>query len=298
MMAFPHSSGRTVRKQMRINLQSLVKSVILAAMIFCPDGIGFFLSGRESQAKQPSPDLRGKQGMRITILYDNNDYDCRLRSDWGFSCLVHFRERAILFDTGGDGEILLDNMQKLGIDPKEIQAVLLSHIHGDHVGGLPAFLRQNNKVKIYVPASFPGRLKEEIRYLGAAQEEVSRPKEIFPGVFTTGELDGGIKEQSLVLRSPHGLVVITGCAHPGIVEIVRQAKEIANGKVHLVLGGFHLRGASAPAIERIIQSFLHLGVEKVAPCHCSGELARKIFKKKFGPSFISAGVGKEIVITD
>lgn len=283
---------------MKINLQSLVKSVILAAMLFCLEGFGGFFSGREVQAKQPSPDFRGKQGMKITIVYDNNPYDSRLRSDWGFSCLVRLQEPTILFDTGGDGDILLGNMQKLGIDPKEIQAVLLSHIHGDHVGGLPAFLRQNRNVKVYLPASFPVRLKEEIRDRGAILEEVSRPKEIFPGVFTTGELDGGIKEQSLVLRSPRGLVVITGCAHPGIVKIVRQAKAIANGKVHLVLGGFHLGGASSSTIEMIIQSFLDLGVEKVAPCHCSGELARKIFKKKFGPSYIPAGVGKEIVITD
>jgi 7,8-dihydropterin-6-yl-methyl-4-(beta-D-ribofuranosyl)aminobenzene 5'-phosphate synthase len=291
---------------MRLTLQSLVKNVILAAMIFCPDGIEFFLSGREIQAKQPSADLTGKQEMRITIVYDNNPAEAGQTllkeegpvSDWGFSCVVRLQERGILFDTGGDGDILLDNMQKLGIDPGEIQAVLLSHIHGDHIGGLPAFLRINRKVKIYVPASFPGRLKEEIRNRGASLEEVSGQREIFPGVFTTGEIDGGIKEQSLVLRSPQGLVVITGCAHPGIVKIVRRAKEIAQGKVHLVLGGFHLGGASASAIERIIQSFLHLGVEKVAPCHCSGELARKLFKKKFGPSYIQAAVGKEIVITD
>jgi 7,8-dihydropterin-6-yl-methyl-4-(beta-D-ribofuranosyl)aminobenzene 5'-phosphate synthase len=291
---------------MKINLQSWVKSVILAAMIFCPDAIGSFLAGREIQAKQPSADFTGKQEMRITIVYDNNPAEAGQTllkekgpvSDWGFSCVVRLPGRAILFDTGGDGDILLDNMHKLGIDPGEIQAVLLSHIHGDHVGGLPAFLRQNNKVKVFVPASFPARLKEEIRYRGASLEEVGGQREIFPGVFTTGELNGGIKEQSLVLRSPQGLVVITGCAHPGIVKIVRRAEEIANGKVHLVLGGFHLGGASASAIEMIIQSFLHLGVEKVAPCHCSGELARKLFKKKFGPAYIPAAVGKEIVITD
>jgi len=283
---------------MRINLQSLLKGIILAAMMFCPDGFGFFFSGRESRAKQPSLDLRGSQGIRITIVYDNNPYDPRLRSDWGFSCVVNFPEGGILFDTGGDGRILLENMQKLGINPREIQRVLVSHIHGDHIGGLPEFLWQNNKVKVYLPASFPARLKEEIRNRGATLEEVHRPKEIFPGVFTTGELDGGIKEQSLVMRSPQGLVVITGCAHPGIVEIVRQAKEIASGKVHLVLGGFHLGGASSSSIERIVRSLLNLGVDKVAPCHCSGEQAREIFKKKFGLSYIPAGVGKEIVIRD
>jgi len=292
VIAFYHSSDRTVTKQMRINGKSLVKNIIMAAMMFCPDGMGFFLSGREGQAKQPSVDLTGKQGIKITIVYDNNDYGPRLRSDWGFSCVIKLAAEAILFDTGGDGVILLDNMKRLGIDPKGISRVLLSHIHGDHVGGLSAFLRQNSKVTVYVPGSFPARLKEEIRYSGATLEEVCQAKEIFPGVFTTGELDGGIKEQSVVLQSSRGLVVITGCAHPGIANVVRQAKEIGQDRVHLVLGGFHLGGATTSAIEGIIEIFLKLGIEKVAPCHCSGDRARKLFEKHFGHSYIPAGVGE------
>jgi 7,8-dihydropterin-6-yl-methyl-4-(beta-D-ribofuranosyl)aminobenzene 5'-phosphate synthase len=209
---------------------------------------------------------------------------------------VSLRERALLFDTGGDGVILLENMKKLEIDPKRISTVFLSHIHGDHVGGLPAFLRQNSKVTVYVPGSFPERLKEEIRYRGAKLEEVRQAREVFPGVFTTGELDGGLKEQSLVLRSPRGLVVITGCAHPGIVNVVRQAKEIGKDRVHLVLGGFHLGGETTSTIEGIIEIFLKLGIERVAPCHCSGDRARKLFEKHFGHSYIPAGVGKEILI--
>jgi glyoxylase-like metal-dependent hydrolase (beta-lactamase superfamily II) len=147
--------------QMRINRQSLLKSMILAAIMFCPEGTRGFSPRKEGQAKSSSPEIRAEKGMKITIVYDNNPYDPRLRSDWGFSCLVSFRERAILFDTGGDGGILLENMKKLGIDPKGISTVLLSHIHGDHVGGLPAFLRQNSKVTVYVPGSFPADLKKK-----------------------------------------------------------------------------------------------------------------------------------------
>ena len=282
----------------RINKQALLKSIILAAVMFCPEGPGFFLPGREGQAKQPSADFKGERGIKITIVYDNYPYDRRLQSDWGFSCLVILRERALLFDTGGDGDLLLENMKKLGIDPKRISTVFLSHIHGDHVGGLPAFLRQNRKVTVYVPGSFPARLKEEIRYSGATLEEVRQAAEVFPGVFTTGELDGGIKEQSLVLRSPRGLVVITGCAHPGIVNVVRKAKEIGKDRIYLVLGGFHLGGADPSSIGEVIEIFLKLGVEKVAPCHCSGDRARKLFEKHFGSSYIPSGVGKEFTIAE
>jgi 7,8-dihydropterin-6-yl-methyl-4-(beta-D-ribofuranosyl)aminobenzene 5'-phosphate synthase len=280
----------------RINKQSFLKSIILAAMVFCPEGSGLFSSGMEGQNRQVFAHMRSDQAMRITIVYDNNPYDPRLRSDWGFSCVINLGERTLLFDTGGDGEILLENMKRLRIDPKKISSVFLSHIHGDHVGGLWAFLRQNSKAAVYVPDSFPARLKEEIRYRGATLEEVRQAGEVFPGVFTTGELDGGIKEQSLVLRSPHGLVVITGCAHPGIVNVVRKAKEIGQDRLHLVLGGFHLGGATNSAIEEIIEIFLKLGVKKVAPCHCSGDRARKLFEKHFGSSYIPSGVGKELRI--
>ena len=96
----------------------------------------------------------------------------------------------------------------------------------------------------------------------------------------------------MVLRTPRGLMVITGCAHPGITYIVRKAKEVGKVKVHLVLGGFHLGGASTSALETIIEDFIELGVGRVAPCHCSGDLARSLFKEHFGLNYIEYGVGK------
>lgn len=235
-------------------------------------------------------------GMTITIAYDNNAYDDRLETGWGFSCVVQLAGASILFDTGGNGAVLLRNMDKLGLDPGEIDLVVLSHIHGDHVGGLGAFLGENGDVVVYVPASFPQGLRDEIRSYATKVEEVRGPRQLLPGVHTTGELDGGIKEQSLVVESEEGLVVITGCAHPGIVNVVRTAREIAGDEVHLVLGGFHLRGASAARVESVVDSFLELGVEKVAPCHCSGENARRMFRERYGDDYIESGVGRRIVV--
>jgi 7,8-dihydropterin-6-yl-methyl-4-(beta-D-ribofuranosyl)aminobenzene 5'-phosphate synthase len=232
----------------------------------------------------------------IAITYDNNPYDPRLRTAWGFSCVVRLREKAILFDTGGDGSILLRNMEKLGIDPKEIHIVVLSHIHGDHVGGLASFLQCNKEVTVYVPISFPRRFKEDVRFFSARLREVYKPEELYKGVFTTGELGVGIREQSLLVRTPQGLVVITGCAHPGIVNIVQKAKDIGKTRVHLVMGGFHLGGASASKIESIIENFVEMEVEKVALCHCSGDQARSLFRKRFGLNYIECGVGKKIRI--
>jgi 7,8-dihydropterin-6-yl-methyl-4-(beta-D-ribofuranosyl)aminobenzene 5'-phosphate synthase len=187
-------------------------------------------------------------------------------------------------------------MAKLEIDPKEIDVVVLSHVHGDHVGGLASFLECNSNVTVYMPVSFPQRLKDEARMTGAKLEEVDKARELLDGAFTTGELDGGIKEQSLVLRTSKGLVVITGCAHPGIVNIAKKAGEITGEKIYLMIGGFHLGGAFPSQISYVAESLLQLGVEKVAPCHCSGEGARRLFSDYFGDNYVDCGVGKVISI--
>lgn len=231
----------------------------------------------------------------MTILYDNNRFDPRLKTGWGFSCLVRTMEKTILFDTGGDGRILLDNMKQLGIEPIEVDAVVLSHVHGDHTGGLAAFLEKNSRVVVYLPGSFPVEFKKAVMSLGAVVKEIIEAGEILPGAFTTGEIGDGIREQALALKTTEGLVVITGCAHPGVVRMVRKAREITGEeRVYLVAGGFHLGGVSVSRIESIAGELRLLTVEKVAPCHCSGDETRRVFRKLFAADFIEAGVGKRI----
>jgi len=240
----------------------------------------------------PSPESRPPE---LIIVYDNNPYEYQLHTAWGFSCLIRLAQRTILFDTGGDSSTLLYNMRQLKIDPGKVDDVFLSHIDGDHTGGLSGFLEQNNSINVYLPQSFPKGFKDEISSTGTKIVEVSTAKELLTGVYTTGELGGGIIEQSLVLKTGRGLVVMTGCAHPGIVEIIRKAKEVVPGnRVYLVIGGFHLSGVSLTQIESIISSFIQLGVEKVAPCHCSGDGARRLFEKGYGDDYIEVGVGKRI----
>jgi len=231
----------------------------------------------------------------MMILYDNNRFDPRLKTGWGFSYLVRIMEKTILFDTGGDGRILLDNMKQLGIEPIEVDAVVLSHGHGDHTGGLGPILEKNSRVVVYLPGSFPVEFKRAVMSLGAVVKEIIEAGEILPGAFTTGEIGDGIREQALAVKTTEGLVVITGCAHPGVVRMVRKAKEITGeNRVHLLVGGFHLGGLSRSRIEAIAEELRHLEVEKVAPCHCSGDETRRLFRKFFAADFIEAGVGKRI----
>ncbi len=234
----------------------------------------------------------------LTIVYDNNPYDEKLETRWGFSCLVEGLEKTILFDVGGEGLVLLRNMAKLKIDPRDIEVVILSHIHYDHIGGLSHFLKKNALVTVYLPSSLPQSVKDKVKDAGAKLIEVHGSTEICKNAYSTGELGTWIKEESLVIKTKKGLVIITGCAHPGIVAIVEKAKEMLKLNVYLVLGGFHLCWMNAWQIKGIVKEIKQENVEKVAPCHCSGGLARKVFEKFYGREFIPAGCGKKIKIKD
>jgi len=225
--------------------------------------------------------------MKIAVVYDNRSLRGDLAPAWGFSCLVG---DDLLFDTGGDGPRLLSNMERMGLDIGRIKTVLLSHAHGDHTGGLGDLLAVNDELTIYLPRSFPSGFKEQVR-ARAKLVEVHEPMEIAEGIYTTGEMGYGIREQALAVKTVQGLVVITGCSHPGIVKMIRRAKQVGKDEVYLVMGGFHLGGTGKRGIESIIADFRRLGVQKVAPCHCTGSRAMGMFAAEYGEDFIKVGVG-------
>ncbi|MEW5937275.1 MAG: MBL fold metallo-hydrolase [Candidatus Thermoplasmatota archaeon] len=207
--------------------------------------------------------------MRLTILYDNEAKE-GFRSGWGFSCLVEYNDKKILFDTGWDGDVLLHNMEKSGIAKEEIEAIVLSHHHWDHIGGLPLVLHSN--VDVYLPKSFSKRLKHEISHR-ARLHEVEQADEIIRGVYTTGELGDSIREQALVLEGEEGLIVITGCAHPGLDIVLEAVRKF--GEVSGAIGGFH-------SFDRLAQLD---SLSLIAPCHCTAqkEAIRKRFPEKVMP---------------
>lgn len=246
-------------------------------------------------ADAPAPS--GGQPLTLTIVYDNYLYQPGLRTAWGFAAYIEYGDHILLFDTGGDGYSLMSNMDELGLDPLAIEAVVLSHAHGDHTQGLPALLATGVKPPVYMLPGFPAELKDEAR---AHTEviEVTEPVEILPGVHTTGQIPGGFREQALVLETPEGSVVVTGCAHPGIVRLVSDAKEIVPGAIQLVVGGFHLGDLRESAVANIITNFRSLGVRQVSPTHCTGDEAIAIFAEEYGADYIQGGVGKVFVIGD
>jgi 7,8-dihydropterin-6-yl-methyl-4-(beta-D-ribofuranosyl)aminobenzene 5'-phosphate synthase len=288
------------------------RSVGLAIAMFlilaCFSAIGCTSTEKEAVPTRVESEMAGEQSspslmplspakrVTITILYDNNEYDERLETAWGFSCLVEGLEKTILFDTGGSSEMLLSNMRKLGLDPEDVEVIVISHIHYDHLGGLAGFLEQNHHPTVYLPKSLPKRIKNTVRDSEAKLVEVCDPVKICENTYSAGELGTWIKEQSLVVKTTKGLVVITGCAHPGVANVVQEAKKLLKDDVYLVLGGFHLCWMNPLQLKGIVNGVKKEEVKMVAPCHCSGDLARSAFENVYGDNFIRVGVGKRLEI--
>ena len=251
----------------------------------------------EADFQEDLPPIHASE-VSITVLYDNNVYDPHLQPDWGFSCLIKGCEKTILFDTGANGSLLLKNMEKLQVTPEEIDIIVLSHIHQDHTGGLESILKIKGELTVYVLQSFPFALKEQIQGYGAHVIEVDHPVRVCSHVYTTGGIGAYISEQALIIRTDEGLVIITGCAHPGIVRIIQKAHDLLLSDIFMVMGGFHLQGATQSQIQEIIAQCQELGVQYAGPCHCSGDMAMVLFEQAYNTHYLSIGVGTVIYLSE
>ncbi len=213
--------------------------------------------------------------MRLTILYDNTVYRASrgLMARWGFSCLVETGKRRILFDTGGDGQVLLSNMAALDVHPETIDTIVISHEHWDHAGGLPSLLERNPDVRVY-------RLKKPSSP-AAETIPVDEPRSIADGVFSTGRLPGSpVDEQSLVIRCGKRWCVLAGCSHPGVAAILDAAGR--HGHVDGVIGGLH--GFDSYGLLD--------GMMLVCPTHCTRHVDE--IRRRYPDRYIKGGVGRVI----
>jgi 7,8-dihydropterin-6-yl-methyl-4-(beta-D-ribofuranosyl)aminobenzene 5'-phosphate synthase len=276
------------------------------------------------------PAATAASGMdRITILYDAFGKASGLKKDWGYSALIEYGGKRILFDTGDDPEILAKNAKAKGVDLSHLDFVVLSHRHGDHMGGMEFLLRVNPKVKIYAPkenfgvygSSLPGSfyrrdesLPSEQRYYDGSPPQVMKfgsawPRADIQLVEDTTQIAPGIRlislvsdkpgtlelrELSLAIETADGTVLIVGCSHPGIENIIRTTASV-NSHIHLIVGGLHLVTATDPDIDKVV-SALHdtWKVDYVAPGHCTGEPAFSALKRAFGDRYLYAGLGTRL----
>jgi 7,8-dihydropterin-6-yl-methyl-4-(beta-D-ribofuranosyl)aminobenzene 5'-phosphate synthase len=237
--------------------------------------------------------------IRFTILYDNVPYKKGLRTDWGFSCLVEGLDKTILFDSGRYDEIFLSNLSKLNVDLKRIDELFLSHDHPDHIGGVMKVLNARPDINISLVESFPWGFKKAVSKKGGHVSETDHPCNISRNCLSTGEMTSAVKnEHALIIPTDQGSIILTGCAHPGVVEIVEQTKAITKQDVLLVAGGFHLLMDDASSIRKKAERLKQLGVRNIAPSHCSGGEAIGILAEIFGDRFLRSGAGRIISVSD
>jgi 7,8-dihydropterin-6-yl-methyl-4-(beta-D-ribofuranosyl)aminobenzene 5'-phosphate synthase len=267
--------------------------------------------------------------VQITVLYDAFGKTPGMQKDWGYSALIEYGGKRILFDTGNNPDILEKNAKAKGIDLSKLDFVVMSHRHGDHMGGMTYLLRVNPRVKIYapkegfgvygsdLPSSFyrkDASLAPDQRYYDGSPPEVMRFGSAWPGanfelvdknteiapdihlIALVSDKPGTLelRELSLAINTPDGMAIVVGCSHPGIDRIVAAAAAI-NPRIHIIAGGFHLVVASDADIEKIVTA-LHdtYKVEYVAPGHCTGEPAFAALKTAFGDRYLYAGLGTTV----
>lgn len=231
----------------------------------------------------------------LTVLFDNYPGEEGFETGWGYSCFIKKGYAGLLFDTGSDGQKLLRNIQKAGIKFNTISRVVISHFHKDHLDGLKEITLAGSKAEIYVGASIYDEVKNSLPD-SRVHKVSSEPVEIMNGVYLTGELGDKIKEISLIMDTGGGLAIVTGCAHPGIKEIIEKAISIVNQNVFALIGGLHLKDKKEEEIVQLIKFLKSKEIKYIAPSHCTGDLARKLFKENFSSGFIEAGVGSHIYI--
>ena len=208
---------------------------------------------------------------------------------WGISYLIG---QDLLFDTFGDPYVFLRNVERMNIDLSKIKHIVISHDHWDHISGLWYVINRYKDINVYICPNFDIKIKERIRSFGVNVVETKGFLRIKDEIYSTGEIEGrfkniNISEQALVVNSGNGLIVVTGCAHPGILTILKEVKKnFPDKEIFCALGGLHLLDKKREDIELIVSEFKKMGIRKVGPTHCSSKVAEEIFKNQYRENFI------------
>jgi 7,8-dihydropterin-6-yl-methyl-4-(beta-D-ribofuranosyl)aminobenzene 5'-phosphate synthase len=236
--------------------------------------------------------------MQIKIIAAGSSKWERFIYRWGVSFLAG---EDVLFDTFGDPGVFLHNLRKFSIDTAKVKHIVLSHDDWDHIAGLWYMLDKRKDISVYICPGFQQEIKDRIVSLGVRLIEAQGILRIHDGIYTTGELygkswDRKIYEQSLVIETGEGLALLCGCAHPGVVNIVRHAKDNFHREVHWLIGGFHMKDNTRETNQRLIGDLRGLGVRKIAPMHCTGKQAVEAMRLAWGKDFRLVKEGEEIEV--
>ena len=233
--------------------------------------------------------------MKLRLIAEGSTKRERKNLRWGLAFLVG----DILFDTFGREDIFWKNIKRFRINLAKVKHVVISHEDWDHIADLGDFLKAHLKIRVYICKKSGKALKELICSNGGSLIKVDKVRKISRNIFSLGQMRadtgrGILYEQALVVKSRNGFSVITGCAHPGIVRIVKQAVKIFGKRIYAVCGGFHMKNNSQEENKKIIAKLQALGVKKVIPLHCTGTAARQLFRKTHKRGFALLREGQTV----
>jgi 7,8-dihydropterin-6-yl-methyl-4-(beta-D-ribofuranosyl)aminobenzene 5'-phosphate synthase len=277
-----------ILKNMIFGLNS--RQLLIAGLLLVIIGGGFILFRPVEETPSGFLQLQSTSGS-LTVLYDNYLYDSGCQTEWGYSCLVETPEMTVLFDTGGDPEILAYNIEALDIDVQAIDCIVLSHEHWDHIGGLEVILGQKPNIPVYVPGDFPYQVMSSIRSMGGECVELGNATKITDSIAVTDTLYGPPVEHSLIIKTSDGIILVTGCSHPGVQNLARNAYELTEDTVQLIIGGYHLGSATDYMLDSACDQLDEIGVECVSATHCTGDDSIQYFMDRYGENYIESGAG-------
>ncbi len=221
--------------------------------------------------------------MKIRLIAEGSTKRERRALRWGISFLAG----DILFDAFGRADVFWENIRRFRIDLSQVRHVVISHDDWDHIAGLQGLLQARPKMKVHVCEKAGEGLKGLVQSGRGTIVEVRLATKVSRRIFSTGQMRadtgrGILYEQALVIKTQRGISVITGCAHPGILRIVRKVIRDFGNNIYAVCGGFHMKDNDRVTNMKIVTALRALGVVRVAPLHCSGAGAVAVFKKVFG----------------
>ena len=244
----------------------------------------------------PEPQLPAappEHELEIRVIYDNTSARSDVQADWGFAAVVTFGGRRVLFDSGTNPELFLTNLEKMEVDPSSIRQAVISHQHPDHRNGIYKLFPLQPAMRTHFLKAFYEKAYEEATAVGMKPNRVTGPFEVEPGVYSTGMIASDPPEQSLAVETSKGIVLLVGCGHPGVVNIVETVeKQRGVDSIRLLLGGFHMLRQNEDEISSQIAKLKQLNVRRVMPAHCSGDLAKRLFQEAYGENFATLGAGK------
>ena len=251
----------------------------------------------EPSITQYNGNLGHVDSLDLTVICDNYP-NGQLIDEWGVSILIETQDTTALLDTGQSYNGLRDNSLTLNKDLSEVDFVVISHEHWDHVGGLSYIEEVNPGVTVYIPEHIDSQTFNTINQSDLNVVNINDTTIIRPGFAIIGELYGPPYEQALIVNVKDvGLIGIMGCSHPGVHNLIGKAIDDLEINSYMVIGGFHMASASEQAIQATIDGLLECNVQRIFPIHCSGDFFREYMLDNYPQQYGEANVGFKMTIS-